>query len=64
MQRGAPGCACLCSMVIYIYFGCIMMSTSIHGGHVHEWSWPLADALVTRTAATAAAAENRDVTVS
>ena len=45
----------------YIYFGCIMMATSIHGGHVHAWSLPLADALVPWTAAAAAAAENRDV---
>ena len=44
----------------YIYFGCIMMSISIYGGHVHAWSSPLADALVPWTAA-AAAAENRDV---
>ena len=60
MQRGAPGCAGLCSMVTYTLVAYIMMSTSIHGGHVHAQSLPLADAVVPWTAA-AAAAENRDV---
>ena len=59
----AKRCTRLCMSVFYgyIYFGCIMMSTLIHGGHVHAWSLPLADALVPWTAAAAAAAENRDV---